>query len=381
MAESITQEALIITGMAGATAGTRFVGGTTSGAPTTGTFAVGDYVVDQTGAMYVCTVAGTPGTWKTVGVPISETVAGKNYVINGGLDIWQRGTTTSSTTGNYTTADRWYTAGGGSAIFSQDTDVPSAIGVQYSFKWTTTNSGSFGQFYQGLEQAVVKPLRGQVVTLSAWCKTVNYGSGNQFLRVNYSNSTDALNYQNTSVQDVYVAGNSLGSWTRITSTFTIPTDAVGLAIEFIPDTVQASGVAFKMTGVQLEIASTATAFSRAGGTIQGELAACQRYYWRNTAPFANMAVGLPGIASSSTLINYVFQLPITMRIAPTTVETSGLQAIIPFFASSNLTYNNIGSSTNSAIVVSFSGTGMTASLPYFLYSTANNSYIGISAEL
>lgn len=50
-------------GLTGATAATRYVGATTSGSPATGTFAVGDYIIDQTGVVYICTVAGTPGTW------------------------------------------------------------------------------------------------------------------------------------------------------------------------------------------------------------------------------------------------------------------------------------------------------------------------------
>lgn len=54
-------------GLAGATAATRYVGATTSGAPASGTFAVGDFVIDQSGALYVCTVAGSPGTWSGVG--------------------------------------------------------------------------------------------------------------------------------------------------------------------------------------------------------------------------------------------------------------------------------------------------------------------------
>jgi hypothetical protein len=53
--------------LTGATAATRYVGGTASGAPATGTFAVGDFVIDQTGKVYVCTTAGSPGTWSQVG--------------------------------------------------------------------------------------------------------------------------------------------------------------------------------------------------------------------------------------------------------------------------------------------------------------------------
>lgn len=54
-------------GLTGATAATRYVGATTGGAPASGTFAVGDFVIDQTGKVFVCTVAGTPGTWAQVG--------------------------------------------------------------------------------------------------------------------------------------------------------------------------------------------------------------------------------------------------------------------------------------------------------------------------
>ena len=51
------------TGLTGAVAASRYVGATASGAPASGTFAVGDWVIDQAGAIRICTVAGTPGTW------------------------------------------------------------------------------------------------------------------------------------------------------------------------------------------------------------------------------------------------------------------------------------------------------------------------------
>jgi hypothetical protein len=54
-------------GLTGATAASRYVGATASGAPGSGTFAVGDYVIDQSGAIWVCTVAGSPGTWVKLG--------------------------------------------------------------------------------------------------------------------------------------------------------------------------------------------------------------------------------------------------------------------------------------------------------------------------
>ena len=52
-------------GLTGATNATRYVGGTTNGSPASGTFAVGDFIVDATASIWVCTTAGTPGTWSS----------------------------------------------------------------------------------------------------------------------------------------------------------------------------------------------------------------------------------------------------------------------------------------------------------------------------
>lgn len=61
-----TCPAIAPSGLTGATAAIRFVGGTTSGAPTTGTFAVGDIVFAQDGHIHQCTAAGSPGTWRQI---------------------------------------------------------------------------------------------------------------------------------------------------------------------------------------------------------------------------------------------------------------------------------------------------------------------------
>lgn len=54
-------------GLTGATSATRYVGGTASGAPASGTFAIGDWVITRDAHIFVCTVAGTPGTWVDAG--------------------------------------------------------------------------------------------------------------------------------------------------------------------------------------------------------------------------------------------------------------------------------------------------------------------------
>jgi hypothetical protein len=79
-------------GLPGATAATRYVGGTASGAPGSGTFAVGDFVIDQTGLVWICTVAGSPGTWKgTISVAANAastlSVFGSSAFLTGLLDI------------------------------------------------------------------------------------------------------------------------------------------------------------------------------------------------------------------------------------------------------------------------------------------------------
>jgi hypothetical protein len=50
-------------GLTGATAATRFVGATADGAPTSGTFSAGDFIIDQTAMIWICVTAGSPGTW------------------------------------------------------------------------------------------------------------------------------------------------------------------------------------------------------------------------------------------------------------------------------------------------------------------------------
>lgn len=63
-------------GLTGAANPTRLVGATASGSPASGTFELADVVIDQTGVVWICTAAGTPGTWKQVGSVTAALIEG-----------------------------------------------------------------------------------------------------------------------------------------------------------------------------------------------------------------------------------------------------------------------------------------------------------------
>lgn len=70
-----TAPAWVASGLTGAVQASRYVGATTSGAPVAGTFAVGDFIIAENGHIFVCTTAGSPGTWTDVGgsgAPVSS---------------------------------------------------------------------------------------------------------------------------------------------------------------------------------------------------------------------------------------------------------------------------------------------------------------------
>lgn len=61
---------LKVTGASGATVDARYFGRfAATGAPTSGTWRVGDWIIDQNGTVWACTAAGTPGTWSAGAAP------------------------------------------------------------------------------------------------------------------------------------------------------------------------------------------------------------------------------------------------------------------------------------------------------------------------
>jgi hypothetical protein len=176
---------------------------------------------------------------------------------------------------------------------------------------------------------------GQSVTLSFYAKAgANYSATSNNLVVYLGTGTGTDQTAATFVGSGFT-GNSFPisgqnaalttSWQRFTYTGTIGSTVtqLGLQLLFYPTGTAGANDWFQITGMQLELGSTATAFSRAGGTLQGELAACQRYYYRfSNAGTTPSYIGI-GTYFSTTTCYIVPQWPVQMRVAPTLTTGSG----------------------------------------------------------
>ena len=113
------------------------------------------------------------------------------------------------------------------------------------------------------------------------------------------------------------------SWQRFSYTITLASTVTEFEPLIYTQHTGTAGAAdyLDITGVQLELGSVATAFTRAGGTIQGELAACQRYYW--TAASGTSYTLCPAFYYNASYAQGIIPFPVTMRTAPSLIATSG----------------------------------------------------------
>jgi hypothetical protein len=338
--------------------------------------------------------AATGLAWTTVsGAPTSLFyAAGKNKIINGDFGVWQRGTSFSITNTIAYTADRFMVqcnSASLAATISQQTFTPGSAPVagyegQFFLRVTNPAGATNTEIQQRIED--VRTFAGQTVTLSFWAK-----------------ASSAVTMANTIIQNFGSGGSGTvsttgtsqtltTSWARYSTTINVPSvsgKTIGTSsyLQVYPMYYSSGTIASNVIdiwGVQLEAGSTATDFQTATGTIQGELAACQRYYVRFGGD-ANFQILGYGNARSTSVFDPIIPLPVSMRVAPTAVDFSTLASVQNFSGSATAISTlslNVASKTMPSVAVTSSGTPFTANESFYL--TANNStsaYIGFSAEL
>ncbi len=210
--------------------------------------------------------------------------------------------------------------------------------------------------------------------------TINSGGGLQQIveQANVPAGTYVLSFTGTATGRIYNSGATPPSYAASPITFT----ADGLANVVIEFT--ASGATKTLSKVKLELGSSPTAFCYAGGTIQGELAACQRYYWRNTG----VNNGQPtlssfGYAYSTTQGLVQIQSPVPMRVSPTSVDYAELSTYrLDNGGQGAITALTINNNTPLITEVLPTSTGLVANAMIWIRGDGSGiPYIGLSAEL
>jgi hypothetical protein len=317
--------------------------------------AINPTVVDAKGDIITATAADTPArlavgnsgdtlvadSAATTGLRYQASqAAGRNYAINGGTDIWQRGTSFTPAAGTITQlSDRWSGVRPtvtGWTVSQKTSATDSGVAGSTYFMRTQRNSGNtdlqdLNIAYNNLEGQSFIPLQGQSVTISFYAKAgANYSSASSILNIAAVTGTTADTTTWSISGTTNLTTRTLTtSWQRFSYTIAFGATDKAMRTQFYYTPVGTAGANdfFDIWGLQIEYGSVATAFTKAGGTLQGELAACQRYYHKSfkyvTAP-ANNASSIEGAvvtarqASSGNVEpqNYLVW-KVQMRTAPT----------------------------------------------------------------
>jgi len=256
------------------------------------------------------------------------------------------------------------------------------------------NQRAFTSTTQKIED--VRTFANQTVTFSFWAKAASGTpsiSANFFQDFGGGGSSGVYSYPTTQKQAITTSwarysftttiasmtGKTIGTgsflaawiWTSAGSDFNTQTGSLGI-----------QSATIDIWGVQVEAGSTATAFQTATGTIQGELAACQRYYVRHTAgsSYTSYAAAL---CRATTSVHAAMQLPVQMRIAPTSVDYSTIAVLSStgsVIASTALVLDYAGTQ-NCFITVSVASGLTVGNASLVVANGSTSAYIALNAEL
>jgi hypothetical protein len=321
------------------------------------------------GSQLVSNVAGTSFAYQA-------TPSASNPVLNSGFNVWARGTSISYTTGYVYTADRWQIDAGAALTISRQAtgDTTNLPFIQYCAR-VQRNSGQTNTsnviLNQPFESVNSIPFAGKTVTLSFYARAgANYSAASSALTVQLTTGTGtdqnprAGSYTGQAFPIASTATLTT-TWQRFTYSASIASTATEMAVMFPFTPVGTAGTNdyYEITGVQIDIGSVALPFRTYAATYQGELAACQRYFYR---PPLGATISPYGSAFSTTGVRTVVPMPVTMRVIPTLVVTGTLYASDGQNASIALSSLTVGGSVNvNMIQIDATVVGATQYRPYY----------------
>jgi hypothetical protein len=291
--------------------------------------------------------------------PNANNVVGKNLIINGAMQIAQRGTSATGVTAyGYHTVDRFtqHFVNCGTWTISQDTDSPDGFSNSLKLDCTTADASPASSDRVGIQQRIEGQTLQQLakgttsaksVTMSFWIKSNKTGD----IQVNLYDLDNTRQIGNT------VTINSAATWEKKSLTFAGDTTgafdndnnlsliiewwldsgtdyssgAVPTSWETVNNADRGAGVTLALadstsnyiniTGVQLEVGDAATEFEHRPYTT--ELQLCQRYYQTLIDGFgAGTTFAGRGDGGSGTAAFFTVPLSVGMRASPTVTTTT-----------------------------------------------------------
>ena len=357
----------------------------------------------------------------------SSPMSHRNMIINGEMQVWQRATAATATTSGYTTVDRWnfVETSAGSYTSEQHTMALAELnttGHRLAMKVIVTGadtsiaSGDIAYFQTKLEGQDVQNFQygtanAKTVTLSFWVKSslagvyttclVSNSATTYYCPVEYTIS-DADTWEQKTITITPTAGST----TLITNSggLTPNTAAVGMTLIFNlmsgtgnnggttnawatanqatsnQTNLLASTHNFYLTGVQLELGSSATPFEHR--TYGDVLQQCKRYFQRSGGAAFKINV-MAGYLQTTSRARGVIRLPVTMRASPSMTLTAS-----EFTIRYNGTSSVVGSTSASASIdasavlldITAGSSPCTAGLAADMYNNTT-AYIDINSEL
>jgi hypothetical protein len=325
----------------------------------------------------VSTVSSTAFSVNGNTYPSAGPLSNRNLIINGAMQVAQRGTSQASVTSTgYYTCDRWYNSntGLGTWTLSQSTTAPS--GFANSFKWDCTTAdaspaaGDLIIHQQRIESQNLQHLNKGTsdalpVTLSFWVRSNKTGTytleiyddaNTRSIGKTYTiDSADTWEYKTITIEgdttgtldDDNTRGFDVLWWLAAGSNYTSGTFSTSWAANVGANRVSSSQVnladstsnEWYITGVQLEVGSVATPFEHR--SYGDELRRCQRYFYKHNLTEGSTSIAHGGCFTSVMFIGAI-AAPVTFRDTPSVSVSGSLEVTdgTSNFSASSITLNN-----------------------------------------